>query len=662
MVYGIPNLLTTVTALVFLFNNIPLSAIDPKKNFTQTIREEFACGNLATQQIITPIEEPLELSWLEKIKKNIQNTLLKPEVLHISDRELFETAFNTIIKNSDAATAKYEDLEKVDLINNDHSVTVFSKLFTPNTMTQAGIAWSVNTLCHPATDTDLLQQRQEIIKVLANNESLRNQLIPLFKTMSDHDRGVWRFWHTYPLIGKAFENGLYFSLPGLRKLNSSAIALEIEKYLTYAYMTCNNVLGITMPIIGQLIIGPAHTIPAAFTQCATILKNINNPLMDPTLKLLTIYLIIFSPLLCAVNLYSTHTTLHNTELGMHAIHTSLNDLAAYIAELRKLAVIINENSQLLIKMPELQNILNLFDTAKHSASFNKLLRLLSTNTFAGETSLIRMTGRVKVAYKLMKVVKDEFVEAFAIAGELESYVSIAQTMQAYTDTPTKYCFAEFMHANRPQIALVDFWNPLVDTNHVITNSITIGGNNRQNIVLTGPNTGGKTTIIKSLIINIILAQTFGIAAAKSYALTPFSKINCFMNIQDNIAAGDSLFKAEVLRAKELIAICRNTQQNNGFVFTIMDEVFTSTSPQEGEISAYQFVEKLGNFDNSIAILATHYPKMTELENNNDRFSNYHIEVLRNADNSLTRTFKLKPGPTFLNIALDILHDEGIFDL
>ncbi len=75
----------------------------------------------------------------------------------------------------------------------------------------------------------------------------------------------------------------------------------------------------------------------------------------------------------------------------------------------------------------------------------------------------------------------------------------------------------------------------------------------------------------------------------------------------------------------------------------MDEVFSGTSPQEGAHAAYKFSEQLGSFGNSITIVATHYPELIDLEQNTQgNYKNYHVEIIRNEDGSLKRTFKLLP--------------------
>ena len=180
----------------------------------------------------------------------------------------------------------------------------------------------------------------------------------------------------------------------------------------------------------------------------------------------------------------------------------------------------------------------------------------------------------------------------------------------------------------PVIDAHNFWNPFINPDTVVVNNATFN-TSCPNSILTGPNTGGKSTVIKGIMINVLMAQTFGIAPSQSLTMTPFSKLNCFMNISDDIATGASLFKSEVMRAKKLLDMVQGLKENE-FSFVIIDEVFTGTSPQEGEVAALRFAEKLGSYTNNTSIIATHYPKMANLqEKTNGVFHNHHVEILRN---------------------------------
>src|SRR5205085_7460886 len=182
------------------------------------------------------------------------------------------------------------------------------------------------------------------------------------------------------------------------------------------------------------------------------------------------------------------------------------------------------------------------------------LGMLDTKTFAGKPSFLSIIGRVLAAYELMKQVKDELAPVYAAAGELDMYVALAKLYNSHEDKQARYCMVNFVeNSATPIIDAHNFWNPFINPDTVVTNDATFNAS-CPNSILTGPNTGGKSTVIKGIMFNVLMAQIFGIAPSESLTITPFTKLNCFMNISDDIGIGASLFKSEVTRAKKLLEI------------------------------------------------------------------------------------------------------------
>jgi DNA mismatch repair ATPase MutS len=96
----------------------------------------------------------------------------------------------------------------------------------------------------------------------------------------------------------------------------------------------------------------------------------------------------------------------------------------------------------------------------------------------------------------------------------------------------------------------------------------------------------------------------------------------------------------------------------------MDEIFSSTNPEEGISGAYSIADYLGKIDSSISIITTHYQYLTELEDNTKNFVNYKMPVTKDIINNETRItypYKLQEGISNQYIALDLLRLKG-FDL
>lgn len=370
----------------------------------------------------------------------------------------------------------------------------------------------------------------------------------------------------------------------------------------------------------------------------------------------------FSAFIIASQAFLTYTAVKNELLKRdiaNYLQTKMIAVASYLNAAKTLYDLAQTNP-ILATIPGLHHIEALFNPhALHSSDLKSLIRLLDHNTFIGEASIASLTGRVLAAHQLMKKVKNELIPACAAASTFDVYFSTAQLYKKFENQRVHYTFANYIvDAQAPYVNLKTFWNPGVAANIVVANDIIFGVEQPNNIILTGPNTGGKSTVIKSALINLLLAQTIGIAPCDEITFTLFAVLNCYLNITDDLSAGVSLFKAEVLRAKALIEAIRGLQLGQ-FSFTIMDEVFSGTSPKEGEEAAYMFAKELGIMQNSICTIATHFPKLTELEDMK-KFKNYQVKVWKDENNNWVRPFKLEAGRSTLNIAMDLLEEAGIF--
>ncbi len=165
--------------------------------------------------------------------------------------------------------------------------------------------------------------------------------------------------------------------------------------------------------------------------------------------------------------------------------------------------------------------------------------------------------------------------------------------------------------------------------------------------------------MKGIVVSLILAQSFGIAPATKLEFTPFNKIMTYLNITDDIAAGNSHFEAGVLRAQELVEMAKNLKAHE-FGFVAVDELFNGTTYREGQAAAYSLIEFLGTQPNILCTTATHFPLVAELEEKTKGtlFKNYKVSVDYDDKGHIKYRFKLEPGVSHQSVALDILREKG----
>jgi hypothetical protein len=211
-------------------------------------------------------------------------------------------------------------------------------------------------------------------------------------------------------------------------------------------------------------------------------------------------------------------------------------------------------------------------------------------------------------------------------------------------------------SEQPILKIEDMVHPCIDKTKAITNSVHLGdGSKEQNLILTSPNSSGKSLLIKSIIVNVIMAQTMGIICAKNLVLTPFAFINTQINVPDETGR-ESLFEAEMHRCKDNLDILE--QMKKKYSLIVMDEIFNSTNPLEAVAGAYAVCKKMASYTNNILIFTTHYNYLTKLAKDKTyRFANYKMETIVNFDN-IQFTYKLQRGVNKHLLALELLKRNG----
>jgi DNA mismatch repair ATPase MutS len=177
---------------------------------------------------------------------------------------------------------------------------------------------------------------------------------------------------------------------------------------------------------------------------------------------------------------------------------------------------------------------------------------------------------------------------------------------------------------------------------------------KKNMIITGPNASGKTTILKSALINIFITQQIGCGFYESAKLIPYKFIHCYLNIPDT-SGRDSLFQAEARRCKEIIDIIDKNKDCTHFC--AFDELYSGTNPDEAVMSALAFMEYLIKNENVSCILTTHFINLCEHLDNHKYIENYNMKTKENDDkNDFTYLYKLEKGISSIRGGIKVLSD------
>ena len=208
--------------------------------------------------------------------------------------------------------------------------------------------------------------------------------------------------------------------------------------------------------------------------------------------------------------------------------------------------------------------------------------------------------------------------------------------------------AIFTSSEKPIVKFSNLYDPTIKSNKIIKNSLNLS----KSKIITGPNASGKTTLIKSTLINLLISQQIGFGFYNKAQITPFDTFHCYINIPDT-SSRDSLFQAE---ARQCLSIINNISQNSDKKhFCIFDELYSGTNPFEAISSAQSYLEYLSNFKSVKFMLTTHFIKLCKNLKKNKNISNINMETIVE-NNVSTYKYKIKKGISSVKGGISVLKE------
>ena len=177
-------------------------------------------------------------------------------------------------------------------------------------------------------------------------------------------------------------------------------------------------------------------------------------------------------------------------------------------------------------------------------------------------------------------------------------------------------------------------------------------NLNKQLLITGPNAAGKTTILKTTLFNILISQQIGYGCYKSATIYPYHKIHCYINIPDT-SNRDSVFQAEARRCKNILD---NIKDDNIRHFCVFDELFSGTNPYEAISSAVSFLRYLNKYKNVSFIITTHYLDICNKLSNDKKTHNCNMKINKKEDGEFLYTYKLDSGISNVKGGIKVLND------
>ncbi|MGG5776282.1 DNA mismatch repair protein MutS [Bacillus subtilis] len=208
---------------------------------------------------------------------------------------------------------------------------------------------------------------------------------------------------------------------------------------------------------------------------------------------------------------------------------------------------------------------------------------------------------------------------------------LQQLAKQMSELDALQCFAtisENRHYTKPEfskdeVEVIEGRHPVVekvmDSQEYVPNNCMMG-DNRQMLLITGPNMSGKSTYMRQIALISIMAQIGCFVPAKKAVLPIFDQIFTRIGAADDLISGQSTFMVEMLEAKNAIV---NATKNSLILF---DEIGRGTSTYDGMALAQAIIEYVHDHIGAKTLFSTHYHELTVLEDKLPQLKNVHVRA------------------------------------
>lgn len=233
------------------------------------------------------------------------------------------------------------------------------------------------------------------------------------------------------------------------------------------------------------------------------------------------------------------------------------------------------------------------------------------------------------------------------AGEIEALLSIATYSYEHPADP----FPEFIEGS-PSFHAEELGHPLIPAAKCVRNTVSISGKTRA-LLISGSNMSGKSTLMRTVGINTVLAMAGAPVRAQRLQLTPLH-VGASILVNDSLQEGSSRFYAEIRRLRH---ICDLAEQQPPVLF-LLDELLQGTNSKDRLIGAEAVVRELID-SGAIGIVSTHDLALTDMHHLGEgRLQNMHLQD-EIEDGKMKFDFKLRDGVVTKSNGVELMRLIGL---
>jgi hypothetical protein len=233
-------------------------------------------------------------------------------------------------------------------------------------------------------------------------------------------------------------------------------------------------------------------------------------------------------------------------------------------------------------------------------------------------------------------------------GEFEALIAVA----GYSYEHPHDTFPELLDATGGRLEARRLAHPLMPESQSVPNDVRLGGDLRL-LIVSGSNMSGKSTLLRSVGLNVVLAWAGAPVRAESFAVSPLT-VGASIRVLDSLQDGKSRFYAEITRLREIV----NLASGDRTVLFLLDELLSGTNSHDRKIGAEAIVRSLVD-RGAIGMITTHDLALAHIADDlPGRAMNVHFaDTLENG--RLHFDYQLMPGIVERSNALDLMRSVGL---
>jgi len=232
-------------------------------------------------------------------------------------------------------------------------------------------------------------------------------------------------------------------------------------------------------------------------------------------------------------------------------------------------------------------------------------------------------------------------------GEIEALLSLAAYSFEHQEDP----FPEFSEG-AASFEGEELGHPLVPAAICVRNHVSINGETRV-LLVSGSNMSGKSTLLRAVGMNVVLAMAGGPVRAKRLRMTPL-QVGASIRVNDSLREGSSRFYAEITRLRQILDLA---EKNPPLLF-LLDELLQGTNSKDRRIGAEGIVSALMN-RGAIGLVSTHDLALTDIGGPAEgRLHNVHFQD-ELANGRMTFDYKLREGVVTKSNGLELMRSIGL---